>query len=117
MFSLRDQKIRRPLFSKKQNGVGETRLILWLIRCVAFNGRLMDLKGFRRKRSWLDVGTIWKFAWRDQGKPGNTSVRLPGAPTEIRIESIRHHAVSYKGSQVIVRQPQFVSITAGDSVK
>jgi hypothetical protein len=48
----------------------------------------MNLIGFRSKWSWRDGDTVPEFAWRNRGKLSETSVRITGAPDEIRTEHL-----------------------------
>jgi hypothetical protein len=48
----------------------------------------MNWKGFGRKLSWPNLGTIPTFSMRNWGKPRKTSVRIIGVRTEVRIEHL-----------------------------
>jgi hypothetical protein len=49
---------------------------------------MMNWKGFARKRSWPNRGTIPVFAWGTEENHENFSIRISGIPAEIRNENI-----------------------------
>jgi hypothetical protein len=56
----------------------------------------MNSKGFERKQSWLNRGTIREFSWTEVGKPRKPTVRIAGVPAKIRTQrpmhtSLEHH--------------------------
>jgi hypothetical protein len=51
--------------------------------------RLINIwKGFGRKRSWLNRGTIPAFAWRATGKPREISVRILDVQDVVRNQNL-----------------------------
>jgi hypothetical protein len=59
---------------------------MWRLYIVGWFGDIwmMNWKGLWRKRSWPKGGTISEFGCEDSGKPQKTSVKIVGAPDEIR---------------------------------
>jgi hypothetical protein len=50
------------------------------------DSRMINWKGYGRKPSWLNLGTIPEFFWRDWRIPRKTSVRIADVAAEIRTE-------------------------------
>jgi hypothetical protein len=50
----------------------------------------MNWKEFERKHLRHNQGTITTLAWRDWGKPCETSVRITTVPTKIQTEQLQN---------------------------